>query len=82
MKTKNEIIENKTMDQLKRSVSDDLTKLLYGHIYREYYTYRNELLSRNVLQGDEDKLLAAAEKDFKEISTKIDNFKEFLFYEI
>ena len=72
----------KNMDQLKRSISDDLTKLCYGNIYKEYYTYRNEILSRDILKGNEDELLQAAEKDFKEIEKKIEDFKEFLFYEI
>ena len=72
----------KNMEQLKRSISDDLTKLCYGNIYKEYYTYRNEILSRDVLKGNEDELLQTAEKDFKEIEKKIEDFKEFLFYEI
>lgn len=72
----------KNMEQLKRSISDDLTKLCYGNIYKEYYTYRNEILSRDILKGNEDELLQAAEKDFKEIEKKIEDFKEFLFYEI
>ena len=72
----------KSMDQLKRSISDNLTKLCYGNIYKEYYTYRNEILSRSVLKGDEEELLLEAEKDFKEIEKKIEDFKEFLFYEI
>ena len=72
----------KNMEQLKRSISDDLTKLCYGNIYKEYYTYRNEILSRDILKGNEDELLETAEKDFKEIEKKIEDFKEFLFYEI
>jgi hypothetical protein len=72
----------KNMEQLKRSISDDLTKLCYGNIYKEYYTYRNEILSRDTLKGNEDELLETAEKDFKEIEKKIEDFKEFLFYEI
>jgi hypothetical protein len=72
----------KNMDQLKREISDGLTKLCYGNIYKEYYTYRNEILSRDILKGNEDELLETAEKDFKEIEKKIEDFKEFLFYEI
>ena len=72
----------KNTEQLKRSISKDLNDLRYRVIFKEYWTYRNELLNRPILRGNEDELIDQAEKDFKVIDKKIEDFLDFLFYEI
>ena len=72
----------KNAEQLKRSISKDLNDLCYRIIFKEYWDYRNELLNRPILRGNEDELIEEAEREFKAIDKKIGDFIDFLFYEI